>query len=84
MGWGDFSEADGMVIAMLLAMALSAGVVLMLVVTMLRNAARRNREVDDLLEEMDDEEREAKPGAPVAAGREPWEKDGDWWKRGEE
>jgi hypothetical protein len=63
-------------------MALSLGVLVVLAVCMRRNVARRNRQVDELLEEVAAEEERANraPTVSDAPAREPWEKDGDWWK----
>ena len=77
------AAADGFVIAMLVMMTLSLGVLIVLAVCMRRNVARRNRQVDELLEAVAEEEKRAKQ-APTPADvpvREPWEKDGDWWKQ---
>ena len=73
-------------IAMLAMMVVSLGVVGVLLLCMRRNAARRNREVEELLEEIaEDERREKRPAAsPTPAEKpqaEPWERDGDWWKK---
>lgn len=77
------AAADGFVIAMLVMMALSLGVLVVLAVCMCRNVARRNRQVDELLEEVAEEEARAKhaPTVGEAPVPEPWEKDGDWWKQ---
>lgn len=76
------AAADGFVIAMLVMMALSLGTLVVLAICMRRNVARRNREVDELLEEVAAEEEREKlaQAAGEAPAREPWEKDGDWWK----
>lgn len=76
------AAADGFVIAMLVMMALSLGVLVVLAVCMRRNVARRNRQVDELLEEVAAEEEREKLAQAVGETpvREPWEKDGDWWK----
>lgn len=82
----SLSAADGFVIAMLVVMALSLGVVALLFLIMSRNEARRDRQVEELLQELADEEKREKekekhaPAPSEAADREPWEKDGDWWK----
>ena len=77
------AAADGFVIAMLVMMALSLGVLGVLAVCMRRNVARRNRQVDELLEEVAAEEEREKLAQAVGEtpAREPWEKDGDWWKQ---
>lgn len=77
------SAADGFVFAMLTVMVLSLGIICALLLSMRRNAARRDRQIDDLLEELEEEEKREKPAAPAprdTATHEPWEKDGDWWK----
>jgi hypothetical protein len=80
------SAADGFVLAMIAMMAISAGVVALLLVCGLRNAARRDRQVDDLLDEVthQEEKEEQNKHAPAKAEApkpEPWERDGDWWKK---
>jgi len=73
--------ADGFVIAMLVMMGLSLGVVALLFICMRRNAVRRDHHVDELLDEMAESERKAKQAATGEAPKpEPWERDGDWWK----
>lgn len=80
----SMTAADGFVITMLTVMAFSFGIVILLVVCGLRNAARRNSEVDALLEEVAAEERRI-PQTPVIAKEEKpleaWEKESDWWKK---
>lgn len=79
-----FSATDGFVIAMLAVIFLSFGTVGMLVICMRRNAARRDSEVDDLLEEIAvDEKREKSPprSAEPVSPAEPWERESDWWKK---
>lgn len=81
MGPEHQSAADGFVIAMLVMMALSFGVVALLFICMRRNAVRRDHHVDELLDEMAESERKAKLAATGEAPKpEPWERDGDWWK----
>jgi len=76
------AAADGFVIAMLVMMTLSLGTLVVLALCMRRNVARRNRQVDELLEEVAAEEEREKLAQAVsdAPVLEPWEKDGDWWK----
>ena len=76
------SAGDGLVITMLAMMALSLSVVGLLFLSMRVNAARRNREVDALLDEVaEDERREMQAVREKAKPAEPWERDGDWWKK---
>ncbi len=77
------SAADGFVLAMIAMMLISAGVIALLIVCGLRNAARRDRQVDDLLDEVNQKEEPKKPASTKAEAPkpEPWERDGDWWKK---
>jgi hypothetical protein len=79
----NLSASDGFVLAMLSMVFLSASVIALLIFCGLRNAARRNREVDDLLEEVDEEGRRKKhaPTSGAVPKSVSWEKDGDWWKK---
>ncbi|MBK1883007.1 hypothetical protein JIN85_11310 [Luteolibacter pohnpeiensis] len=80
---GAVSENDGLVIAMLIAMALSCGVVLMLIFTIVWNVRRRDDEVDELLEEIRATEEVEQPvvaNQEPTERREPWERPADWWK----
>jgi hypothetical protein len=76
------SASDGLVITMLCAMALSLGVIGVLIFCMRRNARRRDRQVDELLEEVAAAEERDRHAASVEdpPGAAPWERDGDWWK----
>lgn len=80
----SLNAADGFVLAMLTVMMVSFGIVALLIFCGLRSAARRNPEVDDLIEEVAAEESH-QPPAPVTA-KDPiplelWEKEADWWKK---
>lgn len=76
------TENDLFALVMLCTVLLSFGVLLMLGFCMFRAASRRNGEVDRLLDEVEQDEKEAQSvrpsGAPKNKGE--WEKDGDWWK----
>lgn len=76
------TESDGFAVAMLGVILLGFSVLLMLGFCMFRSAARRDRNVDDLLDEVAQEEREMIRGHKTKgeASREPWENDSDWWK----
>jgi hypothetical protein len=76
---GPTSEADAFAITMLVVMVCGLGVVVMLLVTILRNASKRSPELEELMDEVEKEEKKEK--APVGKRGEPWEKDGDWWKK---
>jgi hypothetical protein len=79
----QLSEVDGFVLAMLCMMLLSAGVIALLIVCGLRNAARRDQMVDDLIDEVT--ENTKSPQTTLIQNHspspEPWEKDGDWLKK---
>ncbi len=80
----SLSASDGLVIAMLAMMVLSLGVLVVLVVCMRRNVAQRDRQVDELLEEIAENEKRSKSATAMgekAPPAEPWERDGDWWKQ---
>lgn len=80
----SLSAVDGFVLAMLTVMTLSFGIVVLLIGCGLRNAARRNAAVDELLEEVAAEENQpaaASFAAKDAIPLELWEKEADWWKK---
>lgn len=79
----ELGASDGFAIAMLGVIALAMGVIALLFFCMKRAAAKRDPYVDALLEELENDEREA---AKLSAANEtappphPWERDADWWK----
>ena len=77
------AAAAGFVLAMLAMMFVSAGVVALLIFCGLRNAARRDPQVDELIEDVSEKPESPKPTpARIEAPKsEPWEKNGDWWKK---
>jgi hypothetical protein len=81
----NISDVDALAISMVLILALSFGVVAMLILSITRHGKRRDREVEHLLDEVRREEEAEKLPAPsagtAAETREAWEKDGDWWKK---
>jgi hypothetical protein len=77
------SAVDGFAMAMVVILTLGLGVVALLLWSITRHGKRRDREVEDLIEEVrrdQDARKLPTPTAPPEA-REPWEKDGDWWKK---
>lgn len=80
---GVVSDADGFAMSMVLILVLSFGVVSLLLVSIFRSGKRRHDPVEDLIEEVRRSEEPEKIPAPSATPepREPWEKDGDWWKK---
>lgn len=80
----QLSDSDGFALTMLAMMFLSVGVIALTLICGLRNAARRNPHVDELLEDVAEEEKKKTPDPLVPEGRvksEPWEREGDWWKK---
>jgi hypothetical protein len=74
---------DGFAIAMLVISAAAMGTIGLLFWSMKRNVARRDPYVDALLEELENEEREAQRrshSGPVTPTSQPWERDPDWWR----
>ena len=80
---GVVSDVDGFAMTMVLILALSLGVVALLLGSIFRNGKRRDRQVEDLIDEVRRSQEPRKVPAPSATPetREPWEKDGDWWKK---
>lgn len=79
---GEWTHAgDVFALVMLGVVAMSFGVLGLLWWSMRRHAARRDPEVDALLEEVarGEDGDEVAPAKPAAAE---WEKEGDWWKGG--
>ena len=77
------AAADGFVLVMLAMMFVSASVVALLIFCGLQNAARRDPQVDELIEEISEKPKPPKPtpARSETPKSEPWEKDGDWWKK---
>lgn len=79
MGPVQTAEGDAFALVMLLVMVCGMGVLAMIAFTIFRNAAKRNREVEDFIDEVASAKEKAKmPAGPEAKS---WEKDGDWWKK---
>ena len=77
------SAVDAFALSMFGVIGLAMGTLLVLFLCMRREAARRDAQVDALLEEVEREERDAGravPGERGMAKSQPWERDGDWWK----
>ncbi len=83
MFWG-VTEGDGLAIAMLATILLGFGVIVMLLGCMHRNASKRDNQVDRLLEEMEQNEKEGGKAKARSSRSSPttedWEREGDWWK----
>jgi hypothetical protein len=77
------SDVDGFAMAMVLILTLSLGMVALLIGSISRSGKRRNREVEKLIDDVRRAQKPKKSPTPPAPpeAREPWEKDGDWWKK---
>lgn len=78
------AASDGMILTLLGMILLSFGIIALLIVCGLRNAARRNPFVDELLEEVAEAEKQKLAKSLVHEAGEtsqPWEREGDWWKK---
>lgn len=80
---GAVNAVDGFAMAMVVILVLSLGVVALLVAGIYRSGKRRESEVEKLLEELRQEEKEEKhPASPAGTEeRAPWEREEDWWKK---
>lgn len=79
MGPVHTAEGDAFALAMILVMVCGMGVIAMIGFTIFRNAAKRNKDVEDLLDGVSSGKEKEK--MPVGPERKSWEKDGDWWKK---
>jgi hypothetical protein len=75
-------ESDGFAIAMIAVMSSAFGMIGLLIFGIVRSARKRDREVDDLVDEVS-----APTKKPPVAAAQPekkpaaWEREGDWWKK---
>ena len=74
-------ESDAFALAMLIVIFSALGIVALLLFSMRWRAARRNHEVDALLEEMEEESKQPSVQHSQLNSRSAWERDPDWWKR---
>lgn len=77
------TESDALALAMLTMVMLSFGVILTLLVCMLRSSARRDQQVDRLIDELETKRERPKSPKKEETGKklEAWEREGDWWKK---
>lgn len=80
MGPVHTTEGDAFALAMIVVMVCGMGVVAMILFTIFRNAAKRNKDVEDLIDEVSRMD-EGKQKTPAGLAPKAWEKDGDWWKK---
>ena len=80
---GSINESDGFALAMIGVMACGLLAVATILFTILRNGAKRNHDVEELMDDFERAQKKAKASAKASAGKkaEPWEKDADWWKK---
>lgn len=76
------AESDAFALSMLCVILLSLGTLFTLLCCMFRNVARRDPEVDRLIEELEEAERlsEIHPARAMDLPKREWEREGDWWK----
>ena len=69
---------------MLVILAISAGTLLTILFSLLKNAGKKD-EIAELMAEEEEKEEATDPEGKVAGGepdqREPWERDADWWQK---
>ncbi len=75
-------ESDAFAIAMLVVIFSALGVVALLLLTMRWRAAQRDKHVDQLLDELEQEQKQVVPHATQSTTKALWEKEADWWKKG--
>ncbi|MBB5350906.1 hypothetical protein HNR46_001140 [Haloferula luteola] len=76
------TEADGFALSMIGILTLSLMTLLGIFVAILRSAAKRDPEVEALIEEVTRTAPPTPVGSPEPSTHEPWEREGDWWKKG--
>lgn len=81
MGGLIINAADGFALAMLGMILLSWTILFLLFWTMRRLAAKRDPQVDALLEELEESDKPCPSNHPPALKkRAEWERNSDWWK----
>ena len=77
------TQVDALAVVMLVVLALAFGCVLGIVIMIYRRGRSVDDEVHQLIEEVAEEERAVeKAGSPKhEPEREPWEREGDWWRK---
>ncbi len=76
------SPEDTLAVSMLVILAFAAGALMTILISMIRNAGKRD-ELEELMREEDDEEPTGETTSAKGSkdkDRKDWEKDGDWWK----
>lgn len=75
------AEGDAFAIAMIVVMVSAFCVIGLILFTIFRSAAKRNRDVEDLIDEVKQEEEKEKNPTPKGQTAQAWEKNADWWKK---
>ena len=75
------SAEDTLAVCMLFVLLISAGTLLTILFSMMRNAGRKDELADLLKDDEASSEPEIEPVGPdEESGQLPWEKDADWWR----
>lgn len=74
-------ETDAFAIAMIAVMGCAFGIIALMIFGIIRSARKRNREVEDLLDEVSAPPKKPPVPTPTEKKSEPWEREGDWWKK---
>lgn len=77
------NESDGLAITMLVVLALSFSCVFGIIVMIYRRGKAANCEVQELIDEVTEEDRQPEKAGPAAdeSPRQPWEREEDWWQK---
>ncbi len=75
------SAEDTLAVCMLFVLLISAGTLVTILFSMMRNAGRKDELADLLKDDEASTEPEIEPVGPdEESGQLPWEKDADWWR----
>lgn len=75
------SAEDTLAVCMLFVLLISAGALVTILFSMMRNAGRKDELADLLKDDEASSEPEIEPVGPdEELGQLPWEKDADWWR----
>jgi len=75
------SAEDTLAVCMLFVLLISAGALVTILFSMMRNAGRKDELADLLKDDEASTEPEIEPVGPdEESGQLPWEKDADWWR----
>lgn len=76
---GSANPNDGFAMAMVVILVMSLSMVALLIATIFRSSKQMPSAVDELLEELDRDEKASRISVSQATG-EAWERPTDWWK----